>query len=49
MIFPQGIFSGGAMAAVKHGEFIGTVSSEVISADPPAPPGDGRRLLGRWR
>jgi len=38
MIFPQGIFSGEAMAAVKHGEFIGTVSSEVISADPPARP-----------
>lgn len=38
MIFPQGIFSGEAMAAVKHGGFIGTVSSEVISADPPARP-----------
>ncbi|HSY19318.1 MAG TPA: hypothetical protein VK815_13325 [Candidatus Acidoferrales bacterium] len=38
MIFPQGVFSGEAMAAVKHGEFIGTVSSEVISADPPARP-----------
>jgi len=38
MVFPQGVFSGAAMSALKHEEFIGTVNSEVISAEPPARP-----------
>ncbi|HEV2693553.1 MAG TPA: hypothetical protein VG347_11715 [Verrucomicrobiae bacterium] len=38
MVFPQGVFSGAAMSALKHEEFIGVVNSEVISADPPARP-----------
>ncbi|MDR3458978.1 MAG: hypothetical protein P4N60_16140 [Verrucomicrobiae bacterium] len=38
MVFPQGVFSGAAMAALKQEEFIGVVNSEVISADPPARP-----------
>lgn len=38
MVFPQGIFSGAAMEAVKHEGFTGTVNSEVISTDTPARP-----------
>ena len=34
MVFPQGVFSEAAMAALKHCRFTGTVNSEVISADP---------------
>ena len=34
MVFPQGVFSEAAMSALKHGGFIGTVNSEVVSADP---------------
>ena len=38
MVFPQGVFSEAAMAALKHVGFIGTVNSEVISADSPPRP-----------
>ena len=34
MVFPQGVFSEAAMAALKHADFIGVVNSEVISTDP---------------
>ncbi len=37
MVFPQGVFSAAAMRALKHNNFIGTVNSEVFSADA-APP-----------
>ena len=38
MVFPQGVFSAAAMTALKHNDFIGTVNSEVFSADAPPPP-----------
>jgi len=34
MVFPQGVFSEAAMAALKHCHFTAAVNSEVISADP---------------
>ena len=34
MVFPQGVFSEAAMAALKQARFIGVVNSEVISTDP---------------
>jgi hypothetical protein len=34
MVFPQGVFSEASMAALKQSGYIGTVNSEVISADP---------------
>lgn len=34
MVFPQGVFSEAAMAALKQARFTGVVNSEVISTDP---------------
>lgn len=38
MVFPQGIFSEAAVAALKHSGFTGVVNSDVVSADPPPRP-----------
>ena len=37
MVFPQGVFSGEAIRALKCAEFIAAVNTEVISADPEPP------------
>src|SRR5262249_12558042 len=38
MIFPQGVFSGAGMSALKHSNFIAAVNNDVVSADlDPAP------------
>jgi hypothetical protein len=38
MIFPQGIFSGAALSAIKGTELIAAVNNDVISSDPHPPP-----------
>lgn len=38
MVFPQGVFSEAAMAALKHGGFTAVVNNDVLSADPPPRP-----------
>jgi hypothetical protein len=37
MVFPQGVFSEQAMAALKRGGFIGAVNTELLSNDTPRP------------
>jgi hypothetical protein len=34
MVFPQGVFSGPAMRALKHANFTAVVNTEVLSTDP---------------
>jgi len=38
MVFPQGVFSTTAMAALKQSDFVGAVNTEVMSVDAPARP-----------
>jgi len=37
MVFPQGVFSGPAMRALKHANFTAAVNTEVLSTDPRRP------------
>jgi hypothetical protein len=37
MVFPQGVFSEAAMKALKRGQFIGVVNTELLSNDVPQP------------
>jgi len=37
MVFPQGLFSGASLAALKHANFLAAVNTEVFSTDQPPP------------